>query len=53
MAVVLLECLLSALAFSGPSHMTSAESVQRLLGEVFLWSLDDFRWVGGTRNTKG
>ncbi len=28
LAVVLLECILSALAFSGPSQLTSAESIQ-------------------------
>jgi serine/threonine protein kinase len=43
LAVVLLECILSALAFSGPSQLTSAESIQRLLGEVFSWGVDEFR----------
>lgn len=91
--MVLLECLLSALAVSGPSQLTAAESVQvgapgargcaracgaaaarcrpqprpaappthcvrpclappaqRLLGEVFVWDVDEFRcgWVVGT-----
>ncbi|KAL4443512.1 hypothetical protein ABPG75_011249 [Micractinium tetrahymenae] len=43
LAVVLLECMLSALALSGPSQLTSAESIQRLLGEVFVWGVEDFR----------
>lgn len=43
LAVVLLECLLSALALSGPSQLTSAEAVQRLLGDVFSWSMGEFR----------
>ena len=43
LAVVLLECFLSALALSGPSPLTSAESIQRLLGEVFGWDLAEFR----------
>lgn len=46
LAVVLLECYLSALARSGPSQLTGAEAVQRLLGEVFGWDLEEFRWAG-------
>eukprot|EP00887_Chlorella_sp_A99_P006053 scaffold22.g6053.t1 len=42
LGVVLLECLLSALARGGPSQLTSAESIQRLLGDVFHYSLPDF-----------
>lgn len=40
---MLLECLLSALALSGPSPLTSAEAVQRLLCDVFSWSMPEFR----------
>ena len=43
LAVVLLECLLSALALGGPSPGTAAESVQRLLGEVFGWDVPQFQ----------
>ncbi|KAL4858560.1 hypothetical protein ACK3TF_001515 [Chlorella vulgaris] len=43
LAVVLLECMLSALAHNGPSPLTSTDSLQRLLGEVFVWGVDDFR----------
>lgn len=43
LAVVLLECLLSALAEGGPSPLTAADSVQRLLGEVFQWDMQQFR----------
>lgn len=43
LAVVLLECIVSALALNGPSQLTNAESLQRLLGEVFVWGVDDFR----------
>lgn len=41
--MVLLECMLSALAHNGPSPLTSTDSLQRLLGEVFVWGVDDFR----------
>lgn len=43
LALVLLECLLSSLARSGPSAATSAEAVQRLLGDVFGYSVEEFR----------
>jgi len=43
LAVVLFECILGALSNSGPSDLTSAESVQRILGEVFEWEFDRYR----------
>lgn len=43
LAVVLFECILGALSNSGPSDFTSAESVQRILGEVFEWDFDRYR----------
>jgi hypothetical protein len=43
LAVVLLECILGALSTSGPSDFTSAESVQRVLGEVFEFDFDRYR----------
>jgi serine/threonine protein kinase len=43
LAVVLFECILGALSNSGPSDFTSAESVQRILGEVFNWDFDRYR----------
>lgn len=43
-AQVLLECLLSAMAEGGPQPaLTSAEAVERLLGEVFQWDVNEFR----------
>ena len=43
LAVVLFECILGALSNSGPSDFTSAEAVQRVLGEVFDWDFDRYR----------
>jgi hypothetical protein len=43
LAVVLFECILGAMSNSGPSDVTSAESVQRILGEVFEWDFDRYR----------
>lgn len=43
LAVVLLEAAIGALADGGPSPGTSAESFQRLLGEVFDWDVDRFK----------
>jgi len=43
LAVVLLECILSALAATGPSENTSAEAVLRVLGDVMSWDVDQFR----------
>jgi serine/threonine protein kinase len=43
LAVVLLEAAIGALADGGPSPATSAESFQRLLGEVFDWDVDRFK----------
>jgi hypothetical protein len=41
-AVVLLECMLGALSDEGPSPLTSADAVQRLLGDVFGYDMDAF-----------
>ncbi|GAB4823864.1 hypothetical protein N2152v2_010910 [Parachlorella kessleri] len=43
LAIVLLECLLSSLAEGGPSPATSAEAIERVLGEVFQWDVNEFR----------
>lgn len=43
LAVVLLEAVLGALASGGPSAGTSADALQRLLGEVFSFSMAEFR----------
>ena len=43
LAVVLLEAVLGALARGGPSAGTSADTLQRLLGEVFGYSVAEFR----------
>ena len=42
-ATLLLEAVLGALASGGPSAGTSAEALQRLLGEVFSFSMAEFR----------
>jgi len=43
LAVVLLECILSALAEGAPSERTSTDSVVRLLAEVMEWDMQQFR----------
>jgi hypothetical protein len=43
LAVVLLECVLGALALSGPSELTSADAVVRVLGDVFDWDVIQYR----------
>lgn len=43
LAVVLLECFLGALSEAGPSDATTAEAVQRVLGDVFEWDVERYR----------
>ena len=47
LAVVLLECFLSALAVGGPSDRTSTDAVLRVLGDVFDWDVEAFRGYCG------
>ena len=43
LAVVLLECMLGALSSTGPTDATSAETVQRVFGDVFEWDAEKYR----------
>ena len=44
LSVVFLEAILGALAENGPSPATSADSIQRLLAEIYDWDMEGVRY---------
>lgn len=42
-AVILLECILSSLEQGGPSELSSASSIERVLIDVYSWNVSSYR----------
>ncbi|KAI8105897.1 hypothetical protein M9434_000476 [Picochlorum sp. BPE23] len=41
LAIIILECIISA--FEGPTEMTSSRSIERLLVDVYLWNVAEYK----------
>ena len=43
LGVIFLECALSAFQHGGPTEISSADAIERVLGEVYNWDIDSYK----------
>eukprot|EP00890_Picochlorum_soloecismus_P004742 jgi/Picsp_1/5269/NSC_02631-R1_protein len=43
LGIIFLECALSAFQHGGPTEISSADAIERVLGEVYNWDIDSYK----------